>query len=142
MKKTILLFLIKSYRNKKEMFFILEISWFVDGLYGLSKKIHHKEGKDIVIFGGNEGDILLFAENLTEAWGQGGGSQCVINYKEKKIDKVSNMESCYWGFDNVENFGLVDYKIIDKYTPDEVKEKKVKQDFIYEAINSGKFYQI
>ena len=142
MKKTILLFLIKSYRNKKEMFFILEISWFVDGLYGLSKKIHHKEGKDIVIFGGNEGDILFFAENLTEAWGQGGGSQCIVNFKDNKIDTVSNMESCYWGFDNVENFGLVDYEILEKYSVDEVKDKKMKDNFIYEAIIDKKFYQI
>lgn len=125
------------------MFFIVKINWFVDGIFALSEKNHHTIGNDIVIFGGAEDEILLFAEDLIETWGQGGRfSHYLVNYTDKKIDTLSNMEGCYWGFDNVENFGLIDYEILDKYSFDEVQNKKVKDGFIYEAIINKNFYQI
>lgn len=124
------------------MFHIVKINWFVDGIIGTDTKIHHKLGSDIIVFDGEESNILLFCDDLTETWGQGSVGHHVLNYDNKKIDTTSNMEARYWTFDNVNDFGLVDYEVLASYLLKDFEENNISDELVYNAIENKMFYSL
>lgn len=122
-------------------FFVIKINWFIDETIGNSSKVEHTVGDDIVIFNGEESEIILFAEDLSEAWCQASRfSHYILNYNSKKIETISNMEARYWTFDNVNNFGLVDYEILASYSLKDFEEKFITDELVYDAIKNKNFY--
>ena len=124
------------------MFHVVKINWFVDGKIGIDTKIHHALGSDIIVFCGEESEIILYCDDLTETWGQGSVGHHVLNYDNKKIETTSNMEARYWAFDNVDNFGLVDYEILASYSLKDFEEKNIGDELVYDATENKKFYSL
>lgn len=123
------------------MFYVIKINWFIDGTVGNSNKVNHALGNDIIIFYGEESEIILFAEDLTEVWGQASRfSHYILNYSNKKIETTSNMEFKHLTFDNVSNFGLVDYEALASYSLKDFEEKNINDELVYNAIDDKKFY--
>lgn len=125
------------------MFHVVKINWFIDGTIGNSNKVNHTVGNDIVIFNGEESEIIIFAEDLTEAWGQASRfSHYILNYSNKKIETTSSMEFKHLTFDNVSNFGLVDYEILASYSLKDFEEKSISDELVYTAIENKKIYSL
>lgn len=123
--------------------FVIKINWFINGIIGTNINIHPKLGSDFVVFNGEESDILLFCEDLIDTFGQSSRfSHFVLNYKDKKIEEISNFESRYWSFDNVNNFGLVNYEVISSYSLKDFKENKINDKLVCEAVENRKFYSL
>lgn len=52
------------------------------------------------------------------------------------------MEARYWTFDNVDNFGLVDYEVLVSYSLKDFEEKNIGDELVYDAIENKKFYSL
>lgn len=123
----------------QEKYHVIKINWFIDGIYGTDDKITKAKGDDIIIAYSLESELVNHCENLTEAWCQGGDGVNVLNYKELKLEKISDMTSRYWNFDNVDNFGCIDYELIKSYSIKEVEKDLVEDKLAKLAIIEGEF---
>lgn len=113
---------------------LVQLNWFIDGIKGLDepKRVY---GNDCVVIVADECDVLLVAEDAVDSMGQGGTITDFHTIDNDEFSYTVKFTSKYWGYDNVENFGLIDYSIIQSFNKNEITNKAV-----LEAIEKGAYY--
>lgn len=113
---------------------LVQLNWFIDGIKGLDKP-KRVLGNDCVVIVADECDIGLVAEAVVDSMGQGGTATDFHTINSNEFSYAAKFVSMYWGYDNVENFGLVDWSVIQCFNKNEITNKAV-----LEAIEKEAYY--